>query len=772
MRDTFSEKVVKDRGEAINKQFKELLDCLRVMPKAKPEEKKQRLEWMKSRPEYDTFEMEVINVWNNGSASIKEAQVDLTVLKKSIQLAIEKYTGISKKGKEYTFFQSVEQIYRQENFEVQFKDFFDCLRIMPKGKTRLEWMKNRPESDALKIEVIKVWNPESYDRLTRVQNERYISTTFDSDDGIETTIKTEKTGRRDDPEVIMETFNKCIEDFTGVKESGEPYTFLQSMGQKYKQNAGKHAGANDFQKTGFSINYKDADKLSQVFKFVRKVDKYCRNTNQNSIELIEKFISKSVNVEEFFPEIKKEDCTKTILELAKWCMEMNFAQSMDALISEEYGNGITVKDQIESIEKGFEDIEQMEWLNSFESNFEAKWNLAVSAMDKKNLEFFKNFLSRDILVALKLEAVNEAEREKYKDLLEPKCASWCSAKDKCPYVTYEDGKKTTSRNSCFIRYGERTIANGNEDVYELLKRIGDSFYKYVLANPYVKNAYIENVDNIDDLYCVKLKPRISDTEGGSFLFTDAVIASAMGKGEGKVSQARKEYEKRRALFSQVFKCVLHEDDELMPEADMKKEKRCAFCKYWDDSTIDAILRKNIEDDLCEIDPIHKNKCLLNNYDMKANAFCNKYERKAIVSRGEKKCVFCKNWNDPTINSIIYMNSGNDLCEIDVKYKNKCLLENYDKCANEFCDKHKHKQIVSREEKKCVFCKYWDDPTNCAILNVNPENNLCEIDIKTRNKCLLKNKDMKANESCAKFEISEQKMKDWRKLFDGVIENEI
>lgn len=560
MRDTFNENQVKDRGEAINKQFKELLDCLRIMPKAKPEEKKQRLEWMKSRPEYDTFEMEVINVWNNRSASIKEAQVDLTALKKSIQLAIEEYTGISKKGKSYTFFQSVEQIYKKENFDVQFKEFFDCLRVMPKGNARLEWMKSRPESDALKIEVIKLWNPEGYNKFTRVQNERYIGTTFDADDGIETTINTETSGKRNDSEVIMETFNKAIENFTGINESGKTYTFFQSMGQIYNQKAMEHSGKNDFQKAGISTEGENEKELYLVLQMEKILDKLAKNNNMTKEDAFEWLISTG----------KLNKFTKKQIKLLKDRVRGLRILSLNAKISNEDENAPTYEQQLEDKKDAFEEMEMQDMLNSlFErtTNFDKKWKIVEASVGKREREIIKAFLAKDILIALKLEFVDEEKKKIYKDLLEPKCKKWCP-RSNCIYKA-ESEEKSSKRTSCFIRYGDREfkyrqegklltdIIRGDQQVYDLLEKMGTSFYETILNNSYVKKAYTEKVENYNDLFCKKLKPAKGVNETEIFQFTDTILGNALGERKDTISKCRIKYKTDvRPTLYKIFKEVM------------------------------------------------------------------------------------------------------------------------------------------------------------------------------------------------------------------------
>ena len=77
--------------------------------------------------------------------------------------------------------------------------------------------------------------------------------------------------------------------------------------------------------------------------------------------------------------------------------------------------------------------------------------------------------------------------------------------------------------------------------------------------------------------------------------------------------------------------VLHEGDEnSMPIANIKIVKKCAFCKHWYDPTNSAISPRSPQINLWEYEENMKKKCLQKNYDMKASAFCGKYECKLNI----------------------------------------------------------------------------------------------------------------------------------------------
>lgn len=60
-------------------------------------------------------------------------------------------------------------------------------------------------------------------------------------------------------------------------------------------------------------------------------------------------------------------------------------------------------------------------------------------------------------------------------------------------------------------------------------------------------------------------------------------------------------------------------------------------------------------------------------------------------------------------------------------------------------------INSGTGERCGFCKHWYDPTNKAISPKAPNIGLWYCDERVKNKCLVKNIEMKACSSCHRFE---------------------
>lgn len=459
-----------------------------------------------------------------------------------------------------------------EEIDQKFKSLLDELRLIPK-ENRFEWLKKQELYGSFVIELMNAWRPQSYDRLKeRLQNEKYVTNTLPQDGGIASTIKYEE-----DPEVFMNAVKGACEGYTGKNQEGTPYTFLQSVGQIYEQKASIAGGENDFQKLGFATGTNPKD-LYKILRLRRNVKKICDDTNNsNAIDrVLEECISKS----------RKHEYTKNAIELTRRMVEgLDFVNSLDAPLTEENGGVSTFGEQRESPKSGFEEMEKQEIKNALldftREDFDEKWKLIIASTDKQNRELIKAFLSKDILIALKLEFVTEDVKKHNMDLLEPKCGQWCQRASRCIYDV--DGKGAVSRRtSCYIRYGDNKIGEsfgcrykkdelkismkhrkkatvlfverGNREIFEILEQMGMSFYKNILDNEYVKKAYINDVEDYYDLFAEKLKPAKGIHETGNFQFTDAVLGKALGKSKSSVSKYRVTYEKRvRPTLYEIFR---------------------------------------------------------------------------------------------------------------------------------------------------------------------------------------------------------------------------
>lgn len=60
---------------------------------------------------------------------------------------------------------------------------------------------------------------------------------------------------------------------------------------------------------------------------------------------------------------------------------------------------------------------------------------------------------------------------------------------------------------------------------------------------------------------------------------------------------------------------------------IKTSKRCAFCKYWHDPGMSALIPEEQKINLWSFNPNEKRPCLQMNHEMRADAICGRYDCK-------------------------------------------------------------------------------------------------------------------------------------------------
>lgn len=425
-----------------------------------------------------------------------------------------------------------------KELDEKFKELLDELRTMPnttqeEREKRFEWAKSHPQYDAFVIELMNSWHSQSYNKLAE-RLEKNKSTTLNQNAGIASTRRGEK-----DPVVFMESVKLSIEKYTGVNTNGEEYTFLQSVGLNYVQEVPKAAGKNDVDELGFTTGTRKKN-LHNVLKLARQVKKLSEIMNYE--KSVDEFLEECIANGGSWKFTKKE------IELAKRLVEgLDIVASMEFELSEDDEHGTTFGEQKEdkNAQGGFSKIEADSVINSLiecaQSDFKEKWEMILSSTGKRNRELIKAFLSKDILIGLKLNVVGEEDKKQHSDLLEPKCGQWCPRK-KCVYTIISGGEEIVLyHEGCFIRYGERPgdCANGDEEVYKILREIGSPFYRNVLKNNYVKQAYQTEIKNLKDLFTEKLKPFNGTDEKSMFQFTDMFLGNALGESKSNISKCRR-----------------------------------------------------------------------------------------------------------------------------------------------------------------------------------------------------------------------------------------
>lgn len=395
-----------------------------------------------------------------------------------------------------------------EKFERKYRTILDELKQMPredqklgKDSARWRWFRQQPYYEVMVMDL-----PRCLPALTR------------------------KNGV--DSVVLMETLIECVNTFIGVNKEGKEYTFTQSINNRYKQLAGHAASKEYLQMAGMTLQTRDA-RIPMLVKLIKEVRTVivARGSGWNWNDLD--------SVLEGCLKTSKYTYSREEIREARSLIENLNIVSVDSIPGDEDGVSMEEiipggEDPAERIDEGDDRMDALGCLGK-------QWDTVVASTFKTDRNLLKAFLSRDVLVELKLrrlsrDELSQLKRDKSADYikeLEPLCRKWCPTRNTC---------QLSQNYGCYIRWGRlsRTEPPGDWEVYQMLNRDGEILYGNILNNDYVQYAYEQLPEEMYDLYANLLK----DFGRGenTFEFTDTVMATALGLRKDTVSKGRKKYE--------------------------------------------------------------------------------------------------------------------------------------------------------------------------------------------------------------------------------------
>ena len=439
-----------------------------------------------------------------------------------------------------------------EEFEKKYEAFLTELAVMPRGSkeerdARYAWFQARADHDDIIMEAIKVSYPKAYRKLLNPYGgspKDDICAENAKDDVIEDGEFVEGM----DPLVFTQMFQLTIQAYSGQDSHGERVLFLACVKQNYKQSAQKESGKAVVARHGLYLDRPERN-LAQIGRLVKSVTASgCKDLSKLE-ELVEEQAAKH-----YFP-YTKEDVRLAKELVWKLSSEEGMFEALDASVDGEDGDsGETRGDFVSGSQEEWyegEDTTMVDFLSVLTENLEENLKVICGITGKVDRDILKAFLTKDILLELKLKALPEG---KGNITPEPKCRQWCHRAGKCP-----EGKK----EGCFVRYDAVRTAPpyGDEDLYRLLEPVAKPLYTQLLHPKYLDAALCH--ENFEDVYGNKLYPNAASAdgvaEGGQidggrcFDFSDAALARALGKDKGQISNCKKKYERewRKALY-QVF----------------------------------------------------------------------------------------------------------------------------------------------------------------------------------------------------------------------------
>lgn len=450
------------------------------------------------------------------------------------------------------------------SFEEKYAEFLNGLKSMPKGMGTREEKRAQKEARLAYLEKFRKEQKEKYDNFVvdlmylykssavkelkkRLGSGETIKSTIIIDPDIVSAKRSEKDDKELDYVVFMEAFTQAIKEYTGVTQEGDKLLFVQCVGKKYRHIAQAEAGKTAVSEGGVHVDTPTRNQ-HYILRLANNAKKILKEKGEE--RNLRKVVKQALQE---IPETTHRFTKAEIDRAIQIVEELDIMMSLDRPISKEDGERILLKDTISDKKNPFENVDEHSFINSclkeMVRHFEEKWEIVKSAAGKRNVEWIKIFMSKDILILLKLYALPDEEKtygdEKY---IEPNCGQWCHRRKRCK-------TRENKRIGCYIRYGKlmEDAEAGDEEIYDILKLQENFFYKSVLKNDYIDFAFREKIESLYDIYAKQLKDFDEEEPENCFRFTDAVIARVQGKDKNVVSRYRKQYEtKTREELSDIF----------------------------------------------------------------------------------------------------------------------------------------------------------------------------------------------------------------------------
>lgn len=437
------------------------------------------------------------------------------------------------------------EVYTEEEFEIDYREVLEALKKRPRENSAEKeacwgWFREYigPEGyQKFSEDLIRVFRPKAYEWLQRYANtDKNVNINkFAGFSPLEEisrrTVERDKKGVQMDSLVLIKAVKEAVEEYRGINRSGESYSFISSVRQKYGQKAYQAAGKNDYKNAGILPDIPERN-MPAVLNLVKRMESFREKYGDNR--------KRDEVLEEALSGISSHKYTKAELEAAKRMYDkLNCIGALDKPVEE--NSEKTLEDSIPDPNDEYGKLTEGEGLRAFFESIGKNWGKIKAATKKDSRNWIRIFMTKDILIELKLDTIPELSGEENRILEklkpEPACGQWCPRKRWCP-------KK--DKKSCYARY--TSIPAGNEEVYLMLKPYEKTVYAELFHPGYLDRAIELSPKDLKEVYENLLKK--------DFNFSDGILADVMMKNKGTVSNKRKEFEiVRQELYKLCVKDI-------------------------------------------------------------------------------------------------------------------------------------------------------------------------------------------------------------------------
>ncbi len=358
-----------------------------------------------------------------------------------------------------------------DDIEIKYREFLSKLKNMPTDtaqdkEDRKQAVISYPELNDFVEDLLHAYKPPAYEKLMKHLG---ISDTYPNQEAKDSLWDNVHT----DPGLFYEAILSAAEYYTGQDSSGNPVSFLASVGFKFKQMANMQYAKESVESTGKIPDIAE-NRIAKIYKLAMSVKELKESGVSANFENVLDSLDSSKNI------TKKEREAVLLIASGQYKIKEMDAPANNEDQDTKWGELIPDKNN------EFKKLEERESTLDMLKSFFLHWDNMDALFKKREKECIRIFLTKDILQPLKMDSHNE------------------------PYLDEPAG---------------------NPDIFELLSPYESVVYGKIFYKDYVDYAITGKPEDLYDVYANLLRKgfQFSDKEIAEALDRDKTYVSKRHK---------------------------------------------------------------------------------------------------------------------------------------------------------------------------------------------------------------------------------------------------
>ncbi len=357
------------------------------------------------------------------------------------------------------------------------EEFLRELKDMPKGtieerRQRREKYEAYPGKEALLTGVMQAYNSNAIEKLLRYTGH-----------GTGTASDVSPAEVLFEPGIFYEALLTAVQVYTGITKGGNPYNFVACVGKIYSRSMTVTAAREQYQ-SGAPMPEVQDKWLPGILKLGRDLQRLQEMGVPGSLEELLDKLTEGRPLKG-----KKKEA---VLRIARG---ENQIKSLNKPVGEESNREITMEDRLEDTNNAYAQMEQREAIKQMLDSFFWNWNHLQKALRKRDRQYVRIFMTKDILRELKLK---------------------------------EDGTPYEAKPA------------GDGEFYQVLCPHEAVLCGELFLQEYLCRAYPKKPENLYEIYAEFLRR--------DFDFSDKLLAETLGRDKSIISRWRTQYQVVRATL--------------------------------------------------------------------------------------------------------------------------------------------------------------------------------------------------------------------------------